>query len=98
MSAEMRDKRYNGRVASCNRARALERVGGLTIADPLPRLTGHLVADQNAVSKPRLHATVVEGARGWCWGRQSDGVESQQRRQCARTQQVKTTRVTWTGK
>ena len=70
MSAGVRDKRYNGRVASRNRARTLKRVGWLTIADPLPRLTGHLVADQNALPKPILHATVVEGARrGWSWGR-----------------------------
>lgn len=58
MLAKMRDERYNGRVASRNRARALERVGGLTIADPLPRLAGHLVADQSALSKPMLHVTV----------------------------------------
>jgi hypothetical protein len=32
----------------------------LTIADPLPRLAGHLVADQGALSKPMLHVTVVE--------------------------------------
>lgn len=60
MLAKMRDKRYNGRVASRNRARALEREGGLTIADPLPRLAGHLVADQSALSKPMLHVTVGE--------------------------------------
>lgn len=76
----MRDKRYHGRVASRNRTRALGRMGGLTIADPLPRLTGHLVADQNALPKPILHVTVVEGARrGWSWGRggsRSNGVNA----------------------
>jgi hypothetical protein len=41
-------------------AHALERVDMLTIADPLPRLAGHLVADQGALSKPMLHVTVVE--------------------------------------
>lgn len=60
MSAGVRDKRYNGRVASRNHARTLKRVGGLTIADPLPRLAGHLVADQGALSQPMLHVTVVE--------------------------------------
>lgn len=76
----MRDQRYTGRVASRNRARAWGRMGGLTIADPLPRLTGHLVADQNALPKPMLHVTVVEGARrGWSWGRggsRSNGVNA----------------------
>ena len=61
MSAGVHDQRYNGRVASRNRARArIERVDMLTIADPLPRLAGHLVADQGALSQPMLHVTVVE--------------------------------------
>jgi len=72
MSAGVRDtrasKRCDVRVASRIRARALQRVGLLTIADPLPRLAGHLVADQSALSKPIWHAQLGEGARGRSWG------------------------------
>ena len=47
--SRVRNKRHNGRAAPRHLARALDRTGGLTIADPLPRLAGHLVADQNAL-------------------------------------------------
>lgn len=56
-------------------------VGVLTIADPLPRLAGHLVADQSALSKPMLHVTVGDGAargrrrRQYCRSR-SNGVNA----------------------
>ena len=65
MSAGVRDKRYNGRVASRNRACTLNRVGGLTIADPLPRLTGHLVAGPERFTEIDVACTLgVSGLRG----------------------------------
>lgn len=75
--------------------RAWERVGSLTIADPLPRLAGHLVANQGARSKPMWHVRWGE-----CAGSRMETtaaaaavvveveevvVVSQQRRQCAGT-------------
>ena len=68
MSAGMRDKRVGGMTVASHhaivRGHWRDGVGGLTIADPLPRLAGHLVADQGALSKPMLHVTVGEDGRG----------------------------------
>jgi hypothetical protein len=59
MSARSLDKRAGGATVAkyyaCMHARVCKKVGSLTIADPLPRLAGHLVADQGARSKPIWH-------------------------------------------
>jgi hypothetical protein len=59
MSAGALDKRASGatvaRYHACMHAHVCKKVGSLTIADPLPRLAGHLVADQGTRSKPMWH-------------------------------------------
>jgi hypothetical protein len=59
MSAGALDKRASGatvaRYHACMHPHVCKKVGSLTIADPLPRLAGHLVADQGTRSKPMWH-------------------------------------------
>jgi hypothetical protein len=63
VSAGALDKRASGATVAeyhaCMHARVCKKAGSLTIADPLPRLAGHLVADQGARSKPMWHVRWV---------------------------------------